>query len=132
MAFLIFIPNEAGIRATVSVAHSPVGLDIGRRGQRVAEQAKRSTQFNDCTGRLRASINRKRVKSGEGPSVEVKAEANHALVVHEGRGPVQVKNANWLAIRKQCTRGPGRVFAKSVGPAAPRPYLRDALTAAAG
>lgn len=128
---IIFIPNEAGIKATIATPSSIVGINMARRGEAVAKAARATNLYNDCTGGLRSSTYAKPVKGGEGPEVEIIADTEYAIFVHEGRGPVSIKNANWLAIRRQCQDG-RRVFAKSVGPAAARPFLREALQAASG
>lgn len=88
------------------------------------EVARREHKYKDRSGFLTASLVSKMITTSflyaEG---EMEAYATYASFVENGRGPVHVINAK--ALRWEDENGVH--FAKSVGPAAPRPFMGPGL-----
>ena len=97
---------------------------IGERSQQLQRNSL-SSYDSIVTGALADSID----IQGGGFSVYVGTNIFYAEYVNDGRGPVHAKNKKCLHV---VTKNGVEVFAKSVGPAAPRPYLDDSSEALSG
>jgi len=134
------------INYIVNSPNGPVMLDLQRRGNRVVNEAKRLAPVN--TGALRASITMQNVTIAGNPGVRIGSALPYAIYVHEGTGiygrgsPIRPRRATilrWPAINNSGSgnrryRGgatAGYIFAKEVAGSPGRPFLRDALDAAA-
>ena len=86
--------------------------NISQQAQQQQIQANNSV----VTGRLKGSIQ----KQMSGDTAHIGTNLFYAKYVEHGRGPVVAKNGGVLHF---FTKAGAEVFAKRVGPAAPRPYL---------
>lgn len=127
------INNEA-LRTLLVSPSGPVVKDLTRRGRRVQNQAKRNCPVD--VGRLRSSIQMRHVTIGGEPGVEVFTNVEYAMWVHEGTGiygprhaPIFPKHGRFLVFTPRGAGSP--VFARSVRGMRGRPFLTDALSAAA-
>ena len=125
--------NKAQVNALVRGPNGAVAKDMLRRGRNVANAAKRLAPVD--TGRLRADISVGVVADSVTPVVRVGNSVNYALAVHEGTGiygptgrPIRPRRAKVLRFK---SKGGKVVFARQVRGTRGRPYLRDALPAAA-
>ena len=110
-----------------------VAKDMLRRGRNVANMAKRLAPVD--TGRLRADISVGLVDGSATPVVRVGNSVDYALAVHEGTGiygpsgrPIRPRRAKVLRFK---AKGGKVVYARQVRGTRGRPYLRNALSAAA-
>ncbi|MFI6326568.1 HK97 gp10 family phage protein [Nonomuraea sp. NPDC050556] len=104
------------------------GGPIARQVRAVAqacEALSKATSKVD-TGRLRASISLDMGCGGGFIRAEIFAPVNYAIYVHQGHGMIFPKSGKFLVFPG---KGGGLVFAKSVRPVAPYPWLVRALEA---
>lgn len=122
----IDISDLVSLARTVQGAEPVVKRNLSKGGRKagfiVEGNAKVEAPVRD--GTLRASIGPPKVsQSGIATTIEVKAHAEHAYVVHEGRGEIRPVNAKVLR-----WEGPnGVVFAMRSGPVKPNPYMDRGL-----
>lgn len=148
MATARFVLDPGQVRAQLTGPSGAITRDTIRRGQRVLNAARRNCPVDE--GRLRGSLAMDVIGSG-GPALEVRVGSNleYAIYVHEGtgvyagRGYITPKRAKLLRWPNKNNSGSGSrryssgrtsqyVFAKRVRGVPSRPFLRDALPAAAG
>lgn len=101
--------NQAAINTLLRSPDGPVAFDLLKRGTRVQNRAKNNLRGAGAaglgafdTGALTNSISKELIIESSGPVVRVGANTFYALWIHEGTSRMR-----------------------------PRPYLREALTAAA-
>lgn len=115
-----------------------IDREMNRRATRVYNGAKRRCPVD--TGRLRASIFKRRIVRGGVPVYIIGTNAEHGLYVHEGTGiygprgrPIRPVRGRFLVFD---VRGAGgratTVFARQVRGMPPRPFLKEALQDARG
>lgn len=122
------------LAALLRSERGPVAQDLLRRGLRVQNRARQLCPVN--TGRLRNSITVELVIVGGIPVVRIGTNVEYARWVHDGTGvygplrrPIRPRRAKVLAFTP---RGSSQtVFATQVRGTPGRPFLRDALEAAA-
>lgn len=127
------VVDKGQVQALMAGANGAVARDMLRRGRNVANAAKRLAPVD--TGRLRADISVGLVDGSSTPIVRVGNSVNYAMAVHEGTGvygpkgrPIRPRRAKVLRFKG---KGGKVIFARSVRGTRGRPYLRDALPAAA-
>lgn len=147
--------DRAALLAMVTTGQGPVVRDLLRRGNNVKNQALlnyRSMGIGNKvgTGALLGSHVVQLVTDDDGfPAVIIGSRLRYARWVHEGHGvivPVRARVLRWPAVNQSAGYQGGRyrgrrryragataayVFARRVRPVAGRPWLRDALPAAA-
>lgn len=108
------------VRNTMKILESnvPAILDNLAIDSQQLQQAALSSYGSIVTRNLFDSIN----ITGGGNTRDIGTDVFYAKYVNDGRGPVHAKNAKCLHF---VTKGGVEVFTKSVGPAAPRPYIDD-------
>jgi len=139
--------NTGQLVAVLRSPGGPVAQDIWRRGQRVLNQARQNCPVDQ--GALRASLHAEAGQIDGAPSVKIGSNLEYAIYVHEGTGlygrggyitPRSGRFLVWPA-KNNSGRGNRRysggatsnyVFARRVRGMKGRPFLRDALQAAAG
>lgn len=126
--------NTAAVRALLTDPQGEIADDLLRRGNNVANLAKKYAPVN--TGRLRASINAKLVKFAGNLAVLVGTNVNYAMFQHEGTGiygprgrPIVPVRAQYLRFIPKNSTVP--VYARQVRGSMPTFFLKRALVAAA-
>lgn len=110
----------------------PVARDLLRRGHAVENRAKGLCPVK--TGRLRASITTQLVSTTVGPAVIVGTNVEYGRYVHDGTGLYGPNHARIVRPGGGVMRwvsGGKPVFARSTQGMPGRPFLKDALVAAA-
>lgn len=127
------ILNQQELKALLTSPGGGVAQDILRRSRRVENRAKQLCPVN--TGRLRASVTHELRTDAGVPVGRIGTNVKYAMYVHEGTGLfgpkkklIRPKTARALRWR---TRGGSVVYARFSRGSKPRPFLREALTAAA-
>lgn len=129
--------------AVTTLMRGPGGavmIDLNRRGQRVLNKARTLCPVDE--GTLRGSLHKEPVTVGGDPAVRIGSPLEYAIYVHEGHGVIR-PHGQFLRWPAKNQSGTGRrrykagatanyVFARQVRAVAGRPFLRDALSAAAG
>lgn len=126
--------DRAAIRHITHGADGPVAGDMARRGRNIESEAKRLCPV--LNGRLRASITSELDLSSVEVTVRVGSNLDYALAVHDGTGihgprgapirPVRAQYLSWMP-----AGGGRRVYVRQVQGMRGRPFLRDAVPAAA-
>lgn len=121
------------LAVTLRSANGPVAQDMYRRGMRVQNRARMLCPVR--YGTLRNSIVVEPVVVAGRPGVRIGSRLPYATYVHDGTGiygprgsVIRPRSARVLAWQ---TPGGQRAFARYVRGQRPRPFLRDALPAAA-
>lgn len=125
-SFLQFAENMGAAEAKVKAALLPVGQQVGQKGAQIAQSI---LQANDSvvTGNLLRDI-RSLGAHWEGDTIVIMygpSSKYPATWVESGRGPVRAREGGYLKFQIK-RRGPF-IFAKEVGPAAPRPFMRPSV-----
>lgn len=146
--------DQAALRTMFVSPQGPVVQDLLRRGNNVRNQALmnlRSMGIGSKVGHgaLAGSHVVELADRGGSPVVRIGSRLPYAIFVHEGHGvilPVRASILRWPAINQGAGYSGGRyqgrrrykagaqsgyVFARRVGPVAGRPWLAEALPAAA-
>jgi hypothetical protein len=140
--------NPQALRTMLVSPSGPAGVDLLRRGNNVRNQALRNMRSMGIgrktgTGTLAGSIVVEMFSQPGGMlGVRIGSRLKYAIFVHEGHGvivPVRARVLRWPAIsatgrprrRYQGGQTARYVFAKRVGPYPGRPFLAEALSAAA-
>lgn len=103
----------------------PMVLPSLSRASRLLQQDSIANYESIISGALSGSIS----ESITANSASIGTDLFYAEYVNDGRGPVHAKNKKFLHF---ITKNGTEIFAKSVGPAAPRPYLDDSSEALSG
>jgi hypothetical protein len=133
MAEVRFEYNPGKWRRELIAPSGPVERDLHRRVQNVVNEAKRLAPV--YKGVLRSSITGVVERDGDGLVGRVGSNLRYAIFVHEGTGvygprrrPIRPRQARRLVFQNRAGR---TVFARQVSGVPARPFLRDALPAAA-
>jgi hypothetical protein len=118
-------PFIGAIRVLMTTPTGGVARDMYRRGQNVRSAAVRDAPAD--TGRLRASIHVEQVRHGDATGARVGSNIEHALVAHEGHGPITPRRPGGVLVFPVRGRW---VFTKHVRAVEGTEYLRKALPAA--
>jgi len=150
MAGITVVYDRTEIRSLLTSPQGPVWRDIQRRSRNVQNLARRKAPAD--TGTLKRSIITSMEERDGFPVGVVSSNLEYALYVHEGTGiygprgqvirPRTAKVLRWPQINNNYkqTGGPRRYkggrtaaysYARFVRGVRPRPFLRDALEAAA-
>jgi hypothetical protein len=126
--------NNAAVRALLTDPQGDVADDLLRRGNNVANLAKKYAPVN--TGRLRASISAKLVKFGGNLAVLVGTNVSYAGYQHEGTGIYGPRGTPIVPVKSKYLRFKPKgstqfVYAKEVRGSMPTFFLKRALPAAA-
>lgn len=134
------------VQASITGPSGAVVTDLLRRGNNVRNAALRNMRSMGIgqkvgTGALAGSIVAELVFRGGVPVVRVGSRLEYAIFVHDGHGEITPKRATilrWPATKSQGAPRRYRagataqfVYARRVRPVAGRPFLREALSAAA-
>ena len=119
-----YLPNPVGLTQTLQSPSGVVGLYMVTLATAASSKAKQNAPYK--TGELRGSIGYR--ISGPPLSVEVYADAPHALAVHEGTAP-HVITPNTARILAFPVKGGGKVFTSRVNHPGTKanPFLLDAV-----
>lgn len=140
--------HDDELRRLLESESGPVAQDLIRRGQRVLNRARANCPVD--TGRLRASLTMELMHDHRGLFVRVGSNLDYLMFVHEGTGiygptgaPIRPRNARFLRWPATNNSGSGNrryvggataryVYARQVRGVKGRPFLAEALAAAAG
>ena len=145
MAGISYKIDDAQLRRELQSPGGLVWNEMLRRGNRVLNQARRNAPVDE--GRLRASLSLQMRQEISGPTAVVGSNLEYSVFVHEGtgiyagRGMIRPRSSRFLSwpVKNNSGRGnrryrggrtQSRAFAKAVRGVPPRPFLRDALSAA--
>lgn len=136
--------DAGAVRALISSPSGAVAADLLRRGNNVRNAALQNMRSMGVgakvgTGTLAGSIVVELVNAGGLLAVRVGSRLPYAIFMHEGHGeirPVRAKVLRWPATggtprRYKGGKTKGYVYARRVRPVAGKPFLREALSAAA-
>jgi hypothetical protein len=125
--------DRAAMARLMSGPSSPITADIARRTRNVESEAKRLCPVD--SGRLRSGIWSEVGQVNGAPTGRVGVNARYALAVHDGSGiygprgaPIRPRSGRFLVFTGA---GGRKVFAREVKGTRGRPFLRNALPAAA-
>jgi hypothetical protein len=121
-------PNVGAIRVLMTNPVGGVARDMYRRGQNARSAAVQNAPAD--TGRLRTSIHVEQVRHGDAVGARVGSDVEHALVAHEGHGPLVPRRPGGVMVFR--VRGGRLVFTKRVRAVPGTEFLRKALPAARG
>lgn len=137
--------DQRAVAALIDSPAGPVAQDLLRRGRRVQNEAKRLCPVD--RGDLRNSIVVELASDAGRLTVIIGSRLPYAIFVHEGTGvygprgvPITARSSTFLrfpvrgmtSARTRAQTADGFVFARSVSGMPGRPFLRNALPAAAG
>ena len=125
-SFLQFAENMGAAPSKINAALLVAGRQVGEQGAQIARSI---LQANDSvvTGNLLRDI-KSLGSHWEGDTIVVMygpSSKYPADWVEHGRGPVRARDGGYLKFQIK-KRGP-IIFAKEVGPAAPRPFMRPSV-----
>lgn len=116
--------NPAGLRELLHDRRGPVVLHIANKGREAAAAARRRVGVK--SGRTRASITSRLVRSGQGWNAEVSADTPYARFHHDGTPPHSIVPRGQVLVFEV---GGVTVYSRAVDHPGTRPnrFLLDAL-----
>ena len=137
--------NFAAVQQLLTGTNGAVYRDMLRRGLLVETKAKTNLQSDPSrvdTGRLRGSIRARMITLDGVPTARVGTNVEYALFVHDGTGiygprgqyivPVNKSVLRWKTKGMGKSSANGYTYAKKSSGMRPNPFLKNALSAAAG
>jgi len=126
--------SRTAVQDMVTDPASPAMRDLLRRGNAVRNAALDNIRSMGIgtkvgTGQLAGSLVVEAIMVDGQPAIRIGSRLPYAIYVHEGHGVILPRNGRFLAWPNP--RGPGYIFARRVGPYPAKPFLREALQAAA-
>jgi hypothetical protein len=119
-------PFVGAVRVLMTNPVGGVVRDMYRRGQNVRSAAMNYVGVD--TGRLLTSLHVEQVRYGDAVGARVGSNVEHALVHHEGHGPLVPRRPGGVMVFR--VRGGPLVFTKHVRAVEGTEYLRKGLEAA--
>lgn len=125
-AFLDFAENMGVAPAKLRSELLPVGNQVGQQGARIAQSILSSNGSVVTGALLRSIVSRGAQWAGDTMIIEYGPTSDRpAQWVEFGRGPVFARQGGYLRFQ---IKGSGPyLYRKSVGPAAPRPFMRPSV-----